>query len=329
MLHTLRITLYLPCNKLNAKLYFSPVDENSEKDTMELKSMLGDLVDVDSSMVDMLNSDDKQVFTQEKLSKIFLEESQFNNETPLYMACINKDIESVRLLLKAGAQVDQGFKGDSPLHLALQDKSEDIAVLLIEKGANLEYPSMDMPALFYAINHNLAKVVAAILKRDSSLSQRVKGETAIEVAKRLNDQSVLDVFRKFKPSLFDAPKPATTKPVQLPQSMHRPKIQTPVIKFQRFPLPVYIPEPAPVPVVILQPKEEVKTAASEESQTIDDSMELDESLSISEEPTQNTLVQRHHYERMHFESDKFKSTWQEGRKLGLQRDKGIILISRR
>ena len=59
--------------------------------------------------------------------------------TPLFIACLNGDIEAVRLLLKKGAEVDRAEKDDAtPLYIACAKGNVDAARLLLENGAEVD-----------------------------------------------------------------------------------------------------------------------------------------------------------------------------------------------
>ena len=57
--------------------------------------------------------------------------------TPLYVAAIWGDLEAVRLLIEAGANVNaRNEDGETALHWAASDGNRELAVLLIERGAS-------------------------------------------------------------------------------------------------------------------------------------------------------------------------------------------------
>ena len=59
------------------------------------------------------------------------------NYGPLHGACLQKDIEIVQILLKAGAQIDrQGYEDEEPLHMAAVHNNPDIIRLLLNAGAD-------------------------------------------------------------------------------------------------------------------------------------------------------------------------------------------------
>ena len=60
-------------------------------------------------------------------------------ETPLHYAAMNGYVDSINVLLEAGADVDarEGFIGNTPLHNAASCGHEEICKTLIRAGADL------------------------------------------------------------------------------------------------------------------------------------------------------------------------------------------------
>lgn len=59
----------------------------------------------------------------------------FTGETPLHMAVINGNLDSVRMLIDAGAQVHlcERKRGANPLHLAVMHGQHEIARYLLDR----------------------------------------------------------------------------------------------------------------------------------------------------------------------------------------------------
>jgi len=74
--------------------------------------------------------------------------------TPLMLAARENDLESARLLVKAGAEIDaQSGDGKDALSLALFDGSYDVAEFLIDSHANLNQPdAQHFTPLFWAVD---------------------------------------------------------------------------------------------------------------------------------------------------------------------------------
>ncbi|XP_010379239.2 NF-kappa-B inhibitor beta isoform X1 [Rhinopithecus roxellana] len=70
--------------------------------------------------------------------KLQLEAENYEGHTPLHVAVIHKDVEMVRLLRDAGADLDKPEPtcGRSPLHLAVEAQAADVLELLLRAGAN-------------------------------------------------------------------------------------------------------------------------------------------------------------------------------------------------
>lgn len=70
--------------------------------------------------------------------KLQLEAENYEGHTPLHVAVIHKDAEMVRLLRKAGADLNKPEPtcGRSPLHLAVEAQAPDVLELLLKAGAD-------------------------------------------------------------------------------------------------------------------------------------------------------------------------------------------------
>jgi ankyrin repeat protein len=81
----------------------------------------------------------EELFGKEQVQKSIQElinESSENQNSPLMTAIQENRLNSISLLLKLGAKIDQEHKGLLPLHLACIKPSDAIAQLLLEKGAD-------------------------------------------------------------------------------------------------------------------------------------------------------------------------------------------------
>ncbi|KAG8453809.1 hypothetical protein GDO86_000438 [Hymenochirus boettgeri] len=63
--------------------------------------------------------------------------------TPLYVACKSQQINCVKKLLYAGANVQHGRHLDTPLHAAAQQTNTDIVGLLLDFGADINAKNID------------------------------------------------------------------------------------------------------------------------------------------------------------------------------------------
>ncbi|XP_062966926.1 NF-kappa-B inhibitor beta [Cynocephalus volans] len=70
--------------------------------------------------------------------KLQLEAENYEGHTPLHVAIIHKDVEMVRLLREAGADLNKPEPtcGRSPLHLAVEAQAADVLELLLRAGAD-------------------------------------------------------------------------------------------------------------------------------------------------------------------------------------------------
>lgn len=76
-----------------------------------------------------------QVLLRKKIKG--LESRNIDGETPLFVAVAANDLESVKILLDHGANVDaKNHEGETPLMMAYAYAEEDVVELLLKKGAN-------------------------------------------------------------------------------------------------------------------------------------------------------------------------------------------------
>ena len=87
--------------------------------------------------------------------------------SPLQVACIfgdGVDLEMVRLLLGAGADVDAwGGKNESSLHAAISGGNTAVVKVLLEAGADPNVRSPEGTALACAVKQGLEEVVEMLL----------------------------------------------------------------------------------------------------------------------------------------------------------------------
>jgi len=75
----------------------------------------------------------------EKVHLINPNQRGFEEDTPLHMACRAGEMEDIRVMLSAGADIDmQGDLGKTPLHIAVSQNNVELVKLLLEAGANVE-----------------------------------------------------------------------------------------------------------------------------------------------------------------------------------------------
>ncbi|XP_030642446.1 ankyrin repeat and SOCS box protein 9-like [Chanos chanos] len=65
-----------------------------------------------------------------------IDQSSDQSGTPLFTACANQQLTTVRKLLDAGANVNRGKSGDSPLHIAARLPDPELVKTLLAHGAD-------------------------------------------------------------------------------------------------------------------------------------------------------------------------------------------------
>ena len=128
-------------------------------------------------------------------------------QTPLHWACGNRDVDRVRILIEAGADVDAratalvGFvrrHGVTPLHMAASQGNTDTALALIEAGAVVNAQDYEgQSPLHYAVSwHNVEGVRLFLVKgANANLMDRF-GNTALDLAEKGEPYAIADLLRQ-------------------------------------------------------------------------------------------------------------------------------------
>lgn len=91
--------------------------------------------------------------------------TEYKNATPLAVAIVKGDIETVKKFIEYGADVNEKSNGLSPLMIAARYNQVDILNLLLEKGAKLkDTDEKGLTALKYA-QMSKADGAVAVLKK--------------------------------------------------------------------------------------------------------------------------------------------------------------------
>lgn len=109
-------------------------------------------------------------------------------ETPLIFACQQKNLEAVRVLIEAGADVNHNSNYGSPLIYTVDNTGDDVntALLivkeLIKAGANVSYRDEDkgMTAYEYAVEENIEDIKDFLTKYTTIQSFAVNNDRKIK-----------------------------------------------------------------------------------------------------------------------------------------------------
>jgi ankyrin repeat protein len=93
------------------------------------------------------------------------EYKEYKDATPLAVAIVKGDLETVKKFIEYGADINQKSNGMTPLMIAARYNQVDIIKLLLDKGAN--YKIMDdkgLTALKYAQLSNATQATAMLIQ---------------------------------------------------------------------------------------------------------------------------------------------------------------------
>ena len=104
-------------------------------------------------------------------------------QTPLYLAVSSGRVDTVKLLLKWGADLNHGVDDESMLIIASRKGHEIIALELIKYGANVDSPRGGKTALMWAAQHGQNVLLEQLVKFEADLNyQDSQKRTALSLA---------------------------------------------------------------------------------------------------------------------------------------------------
>ena len=178
----------------------------------------------DSRLADLLMQGDsaaaRHLLTGQKLD---VNVAQGDGMTPLHWAAHHDDLETARLLLAAGANVNAETRlgGITPLFMACTNGNPHIIALLLKSGASAKaVKSNGTTALMIAAASGSTDSVKTLLDAgaDINATEKAHGQTALMFAAALNradvatyllashaDASIATVIKKLERVRFDSP----------------------------------------------------------------------------------------------------------------------------
>lgn len=121
------------------------------------------------------------------------EPSGTEGSTALHKACLRGDIEMVQVLLEYDAKVNQrDAKGNFPLHCAL--RNPEVVEILLQKGAFVNVANNDgITPLYEAMNYNSPELIKALVEAGAQIDWKINGGTT---ALHRVSKERLDVFKE-------------------------------------------------------------------------------------------------------------------------------------
>ena len=90
---------------------------------------------------DLLQSTASTLFPEAPGTPVAIDSHAADGDTPLHVLVWRGDVDGMRLLLAAGADVDaRGDLQETPLHVAVRRRQADAVALLLQAGANPDVP---------------------------------------------------------------------------------------------------------------------------------------------------------------------------------------------
>lgn len=116
-------------------------------------------------------------------------DEQYEDRSPLHLACQYGDAEGVKILLERDAEPNtKDANGSTPIHIlgrtsadrADEDKLKEIAVMLMEHGANIPRSAKNTTALIECVRNRHFKMAEAIINSGTRVnSTDLNGENVL------------------------------------------------------------------------------------------------------------------------------------------------------
>ena len=124
-----------------------------------------------------------------------------NGKTALHTACDNGRLDVVRLLLKAGADLERCCESDvdtlTPLGFAIRGGNSEIVKILLEAGADIHvkpYTDSNQTLLPLAIDRNHLEIAQILIDAGIDLNAIDNGWTALDLARKRRYESMVQLL---------------------------------------------------------------------------------------------------------------------------------------
>ena len=140
-------------------------------------------------------------FILEKSNGEVIKISEKSGHFPLYDACSNRCSEEViKLLLKYGADVNNGYRGNTPISEACLNEDINVVKLLLEAGAEIRSKYSINEPLYVACNKNNYTLAKLLLEYGANPDQYFvdrdsKKRTVLYLCMRYTDQSRINIAK--------------------------------------------------------------------------------------------------------------------------------------
>jgi ankyrin repeat protein len=153
----------------------------------------------DTRLADAVRSGDKSAIQTLLAAKVDVNAAQGDGSTALHWAAFNDDLDTARLLLKAGASVKAATRNGAitPLFMACRNGNAAMIGLLLDAGADANSATANgTTALMMAASSGSAPAVKLLIDRgaDMNATDLAHGQTALMFAASLNRADVIKVL---------------------------------------------------------------------------------------------------------------------------------------
>ena len=164
----------------NNKSLFEAV---KKADVEQVRSLIAEGTDVDAKWRDVYNTNANDLYGANKKRRM--------ERTPLWYAVDVCEIEVVKLLVEAGADVSAGLQ--PPLFQAVVKNNTEIAEYLIDHGANINYPQDWGPLQHAPYTSNNIEMVKLLIARGADINAVVP-LTALQTSISAGRRDIFDLL---------------------------------------------------------------------------------------------------------------------------------------
>lgn len=155
----------------------TPTDQAAKHSLVQVNTVLREAVAAGDweKAKELLESDTLVIYTDPRKPGIW-------GRTPLHFAAKTGQLEDVRRLVQAGADINAADETqETPLHMAVREKHTDVAMALLQAGADIHAANEGgYTALHFAASYGNVNIVRELLKRGANVAAKTHPEIGEE-----------------------------------------------------------------------------------------------------------------------------------------------------